>query len=239
MTNLLTRKLELFGPLGDDDRAYLDSLILHPADVAAGKDIISEGERSDHVRLVLEGMACRYKVLGDGSRQIMAFLLPGDLCDPYVFILKAMDHSIGALSPCRIVSIPRSQVLGMFNRPAVAQALWWSTLVDEATLREWLVNLGQRDAKERLAHLFCELHARLESIGLTTNGRFSFPVTQSDMAAAMGISDVHINRALQTLRGQGLVSVGQKEVAILDIDRLRAISQFDPNYLHLKGGRPS
>lgn len=239
MTNLLTRKLELFGPLPEDDRSFLDGLISDPVELRAGQDVIGEGQRSDDVHLVVSGIACRYKILVDGSRQIMAFLVPGDMCDPHVFILKAMDHSVGALSTCGIVSLSRPKVLEMFDRPAIARALWWSTLVDEATLREWLVNLGQRDAKERLAHLLCELHARLASIGLTDDGKFSFPVTQPDMAAAMGISDVHVNRALQALRRDGLVTVGRKEVVILDVAGLKAMSQFDPNYLHLRGGRPS
>jgi CRP-like cAMP-binding protein len=237
MANILTRKLELFGPLSDDDRAFLDSLIDDVVSVAAGEDIICEGENTDHVRLIVEGMACRYKILGDASRQIVSFVVPGDLCNPHVFILKAMDHSIGALSACHTVNIERQRVLEMFERPAIARALWWSTLVDEATLREWVVNLGQRDAKERLAHLFCEMHTRLESIGLTENGKFSFPVTQADMAAALGISGVHVNRALQSLRAEGLVSVGRKEVVILDVAALKTMSQFDPNYLHLTGGK--
>lgn len=237
MTNLLTRKLELFGRLSDEDRAFLDGLIRTRVEYEAGQDIIAEGDSPRDVHLVLEGIACRYKVLEDGSRQIMAYLLPGDLCDPHVFVLNAMDHSISALSRSTIVDIPRREILDMFERTGIARALWWATLVDEATLREWLVNIGQRGAKDRLAHLFCEIHARLDSIGLTDNGRFALPITQADLASTIGVSVVHVNRALQELRRDGLITFRQKEVEILDVDRLRAMSAFNINYLHLTGGK--
>ena len=147
--NLLTRKLEKFATLSSDDRRLLDDIVKSSRLVAARTDIIREGHASKDVRLVLEGFACRYKLLKNGKRQIVAYLIPGDFCDLNVFILKAMDHSIGTLSPCRVVDIPRHHVLGLMDRPGIARALWYATLVDEATLREWLLNVGQRDAVPR------------------------------------------------------------------------------------------
>jgi CRP-like cAMP-binding protein len=141
------------------------------------------------------------------------------------------------LADSRIVDIPRATILEMMSRPAVARAFWWMTLVDEATLREWLVNQGQRDADERIAHLFCELHLRLKSVGLANGNRFSLPITQTDLADTMGLSSVHTNRALQKLRRDGLISFKAKEVVINDLERLKQISEFNPNYLHLEGGK--
>jgi CRP-like cAMP-binding protein len=185
------------------------------------------------VRLILEGFACRYKLLADGRRQIMAYLVPGDFCDLHVFILKAMDHTIATLSPCRVVDIPRERILELTERSALARALWWATLVDEATLREWLVNIGARSAEERIAHLLCELLLRLRVVGLADGAEYELPITQAELADTMGLSSVHVNRVLQRLRGDGLITLKSKHLVILDVERLNAFGGFTPNYLYL------
>lgn len=233
MANLLTRKLEAFAPLPKADRRLLDDLIRRPRLVGPREDLIREGDSPSDVYLILEGFACRYKLLEDGRRHIMAYLVPGDLCDLHVFILRAMDHSIATLSPCRIVDIPRARVLEMIERPAIARALWWCSLVDEATLREWLVNIGARSAERRVAHLLCELLLRLRAVGLATNGSYELPLTQAQIADTMGLSHVHVNRVLQRLRAEGLITLKDHALVILDVPRLKEFSGFDPNYLHL------
>lgn len=235
MTDLLIRKLELFGPLGGDDRQVIEAVTSKPRSVASHTDIIHEGDTPNDVHLVLEGLCCRYKILPDGSRQIFAYLVPGDFCDLNIFILKEMDHGIATLAPSEIVDIPRSSILDLCDRPRIARALWWVTLVDEATLREWIVNLGQRDAEERIAHLFCELPLRLQSVGLTTDGGFQLPLTQAELADTVGLSAVHVNRSLQSLRAQNLIEFKGKVLDIPDVHRLRAIAGFRSNYLHLDG----
>ena len=237
MANLLTRKLELFGALPSIDRLLLNEIVSQPHQVDAHQDIVREGDSPDDVNLVLDGFACRYKLLPDGSRSIFAYLLPGDFCDLNIFILRAMDHTIATLSVCKMVRIPRERILEMADRPAIARALWWTTLVDEATLREWLVNIGKRRADVRIAHLLCELHLRLKSVGLADGGEFSLPLTQSELADTMGMSPVHMNRSLQALRGDDLVVFKSRQLVIPDIDRLREVAQFNPNYLHLDGGK--
>jgi CRP-like cAMP-binding protein len=153
------------------------------------------------VHLILDGFACRYKVLPEGTRSIVAYLLPGDMCDWHAFILKEMDHSVATLSPCQVVAIPRSTVLEVTDKyPAITRALWWIALVDEAVLREWIVSLSRRSADQAIAHLFCELLVRLEAVGLRVANGFEFPVTQSDLADTVGLSAVRVNRVLQELR---------------------------------------
>ena len=237
MLNILVKKLELFGALPSDDRGLLNDVVTKTRQIDSHQDIIREGDSPTDVILVLSGFACRYKVLPDGRRSIFAFLVPGDFCDLHIFILKAMDHGIATVSPCTIVNIPRSRVLELSERPAIARALWWTTLVDEATLREWLVNIGQRDAESSIAHLFCELHLRLKGVGLSDGGEFSLPITQSELADTMGLSAVHVNRSLQSLRVQGLITLRSGRLVIPDVDRLRAACQFNPNYLHLEEGK--
>ncbi len=237
MASALTRKLELFGLLPVEDKQFLESLTGSAQSVASHKDLIREGDSPTEVQLVLEGMACRYKVLPDGKRSIFAYLVPGDFCDLNIFILKEMDHNIMTLSPCKMATIPRVRVLELSERPAIARALWWATLVDEATLREWLVNIGQRDAGSRIGHLICEMHMRLASIGLATGGEFSLPLTQTEIGDTMGLSTVHVNRTLQSLRTQGSITFKNGRVVITDIKRLAHECQFNPNYLHIGAGK--
>jgi CRP-like cAMP-binding protein len=233
MANVLTRKLEGLAPLSDEDRRLLDAVVAQSREVKANTDLIREGEAPNDVHLILEGFACRYKITSTGKRQIMAYLVPGDFCDLHVFILKHMDHSVAALSRCRVVAIPRSRVLEMTERPAVARALWWAALVDEATLREWLVNIGRRAAAERIAHLLCELLLRLRVVGLANGDSYAFPITQAELADTVGVSAVHVNRSLQVLRDAGLITLRSGQLVILDARRMQEFSGFNPNYLHL------
>ena len=233
MANLLTRKLEAFAPLSEADRHLLDAVIREARDVGSREDLIREGDAPGDVRLILAGFACRYKRLAGGRRQIMAYLVPGDFCDLHVFILKAMDHTIATLSPCRVVDIPRERILEITERPALARALWWAALVDEATLREWLVNIGARSAEQRVAHLLCELLLRLRVVGLADGAEYELPVTQQELGDTTGLTNVHVNRVLQRLRGDGLITLKGKHLVILDVERLNAFSGFTPNYLHL------
>ena len=237
MENMLARKLQLFGELPASDRQLLDEIISSPRDVAADRDLIREGDRPDNVHVILQGLACRHQMLEDGRRQITAFLLPGDFCDLHIFILKAMDHDISTLTRSSVVDVPRTKVIELTERPALARALWWATLVDEATLRAALVNVGQRDAEQRIAHLFCELHLRMQAIGLVKDDTFELSLTQHELADAMGISAVHVNRTLQSLRQEQLIRISRKSITILDLPRLRALSGFHPNYLHLEVGK--
>lgn len=235
MENLLTRKLEKFAPLSKHDRDLLDEIVAPSRIVPARTDIIREGQNSENVRLVLKGLACRYKILPTGKRQIVGYLVPGDLCDLHVFILKAMDHSIATLSECTVVDIPRRRILELTDRPGIARAFWWVTLVDEGTSREWLLNLGQRHAVQRIAHLLCELFTRLQSVGLAEPGGFDLPLTQADIGDTVGLSYVHVNRCIQTLRDMELITVKSRTVVIQDLDRLIKYTGFNPNYLHFDG----
>jgi CRP-like cAMP-binding protein len=233
MRNVLTRKLEAFGQLPEADRRLLDAATENVRSVGAHEDLISEGETPGNVHLILEGFACRYKILNGGQRHIVAYLIPGDFCDLHSFILKVMDHTVGTLSPCKVVGIPRHRVLEMTERPALARALWWAPLVDEATLREWLVNIGSRPAEQRVAHLLCEMLLRLRAVGLANGDAYELPITQNELADTLGMSGVHMNRVLMTLRSEKLIQLKSKTVTILDVEKLKAFSGFNPNYLHL------
>ncbi len=233
MENVLTRKLERLSPFDADDRKLLASIVAPSKVIPADRDIIREGEVPADVHLITSGIACRYKILLNGTRQIFAVLLPGDFCDLHVFILDAMDHCIGTLSQCTIVDIPRDAILRLTERPAIARALWWVTLVDESTLREALVNMGRRRATERVAHFICEMLARLDAVNLVHDHSFDLPITQVELGDTLGLSFVHINRVMQFLRVRKFISFDRGRLSVLNVGGLKALGGFDPNYLHL------
>lgn len=227
-------KLDAFTRLSADDRTSLIQLSRNSRFVDARRDLISEGDKPRFVHLVLDGWACRYKQLPDGKRQIVALFVPGDFCDVNVFILKAMDHSIGAITRLKVALITPEEMNAMTTeRPRITQALWWHELVTAAVQREWTLNLGQRSAYERLGHLLIELYMRLTTVGRAQGGRCDFPLTQNDLADATGLTSVHVNRTLQELRRDGLIELERKQLQILDMQRLMDVSMFNPNYLHL------
>jgi CRP-like cAMP-binding protein len=233
VTHPLLRKLETLGALPPEDRALLEGLVADVRDFSVRRDIIRVGERPDHVHLMLEGWSCRYQVLPNGGRQITAFLVPGDFCDVHITMLGQMDHSIGALSQSRVAFISRAVMLRLADRPAIAKAMWWASLVDEGVLRAWIVNLGRRDAFDRVAHLICELYARLRNVGLAEAGAFELPLTQEELSDALGLTSAHIGRVLKRLHSEGLMTFKRQQIVIADIDELRRASGFDAGYLHL------
>ena len=231
----LIAKLQTVADLRESDVEKLVALCVDERFIAARRDILSEGERPDHVHVILEGWAARYKTLRDGSRQIVAFLIPGDFCDLHVTILGQMDHGIVALTRCRIAYIPSMQLDSLTSdHNGLTKALWWATLVDEGVLREWILNVGRRDAFERIGHLLCELHARMQMVGLVEDDRLALPLTQDQLADATGLTPVHVNRTLQRLRAEDLIEIGSGRLAILDVTKLREAVGFDGNYLHIR-----
>ena len=239
MGNPWIMKMEQFTRFSEEDKALLDGLVARQRRTyAAREDIIREGEHSPDRHLVLSGLACRYKLLPDGGRQIMAFLVPGDLCDAEIFILKEMDHSICTLAPSVIAPIPGERMRELLlDRPSVAVALWWGTLQDEDVLRARIVDIGRRDAYERLAHIVYELFVRLRAVSAIEDNHFELPLTQADLADATGLTPVHVNRTLQRLREEKLIAIEGKRWTVLDPPRLRETSGFNPNYLHLDRAR--
>jgi CRP-like cAMP-binding protein len=231
----LAIRLENYARLSAEDRAALHSVSRASLQEALPRrDIVREGDDPKAVRLVVSGWACRYKGLPDGRRQIVGFFIPGDFCDLNVYILKEMDHTIGAITRVQYASISPEEMDRLTEkRPRIAQALWWHELVDSAIQREWLLNIGQRSAYERIAHLLVELYLRLRAVGLAENGSCDFPITQNDLAEATGLTPVHVNRTLQELRRDGLIELAHKHLTIPKLDKLMGASMFNPNYLHL------
>jgi CRP-like cAMP-binding protein len=229
------KKLEQFRRFSDEDRRLLSELTSkRQQQYGAREDIVREGEHSPDIHVVISGLACRYKILQDGRRQIMAFLVAGDPCDSEIFILKEMDHNIGTLIPSVIASIPGDTMKDLLlNRPGIALAFWWNTLQDEGVLRERIIDEGRRDAYSRIAFMIYEILLRLRAVGVMDDESFDFPITQTDLADATGLTPVHVNRMLQRLREEKLIAIEGKRWTVLDPAGLRKAAQFEANYLHL------
>jgi CRP-like cAMP-binding protein len=233
-TAVFAQKLSSFVDLSEEERLTVSEWCAQPRRMPKHAHFIREGDCPDAVCIMISGWAYRYKDLSNGRRQIVGFLLPGDMCDPQAFILRAADHGIAMLSDATVASVPRTTMLEDVARlPRLAQALWWLSLVDTGILRAWLTNNGQRPSDRRAAHLFCELAMRAKMIGLAQGGSFELPVSQALLGEALSITAVHANRTLRTLRELGLVEFTHGTVVVPDIDRLAAFAEFDPGYLQL------
>ena len=232
--NPLVRKMASIADLSSEEQNALRALPMTVREVRAVQDIVTEGDRPSHCCLILEGFAMRYKLTGDDRRQILSFHVPGEIPDLQSLYLKTMDHSLATVTAVRLGFILHRTVLDLMDRhPRIVGALWRETLVDAAIFREWMVGMGRRKAPSRIAHLFCEMYVRLETIGMARDRTVLLPFTQEEVGDSLGLSAVHTNRALQELRGQGLVTFERGRLTIHDWKELVRVGEFDPTYLHL------
>jgi CRP-like cAMP-binding protein len=232
MKNRFVRKLGGFADLDAAEIEALEQATAQPRKLAARQDLIREGDRPGPVFVMLEGWACRYKILPNGSRQITAFLMPGDCCDLHIGVLAEMDHSIQTVTTARVAVISRSEMSALMNSREIARAMYSIQLTDEATLRAWIVSMGRRSSVERVAHLMCELYLRAHAIGLADGTRVALPLSQILLADALGMTPVHINRVLKELRLTESMVLKRGSLTIVDPVRLAQIAGFDENYLH-------
>ena len=231
----LVRKLQSIKVLSPEDVEGLKTLPLILKLLASQEDVVSEGDRPSQCCLLLEGYLCRYKILPSGGRQIMSVHTPGDIPDLQSLHLKVMDHSLCALTPAKVAYIPHTAVRALISQfPRIGDAFWRDTLIDAAIFRAWLTGVGRRTSEARIAHLFCELFTRLRAVGLAGEDGFVLPLTQAEIGDALGLSTVHVNRSLQSLRAEGLVASKGRFLAIPDWERLKIAAEFDPTYLHLE-----
>lgn len=235
MIDVVFRKLANFIALPVEDQRLLRAHMHGAQRLPAHSEIIQEGNAPRYLNVIVDGWACRYKQLEDGRRQILALFVPGDMCDPCVFLLDKMSHGLATLTPATILRIPEADVMHiMQSSTALTKALWLEMLVAAEVQREWTASLGRRTSLERMSHLFCELLLRLRAVGLTNGGTCEMPVTQADLGDILGLSTVHINRTLQELRAMRLIDVRGKRLVIHDEAALQRLGLFNADYLHLQ-----
>lgn len=233
-TDSLLSKINAAGLFSEEEVECLRKLPIQIVQLQPGQHIVREGDRPTRSCLVIEGFVCASKTTGNGDRQIASFYIPGDIPDLQSLHLGVMDISFETITPCTVGFIPHEALRRLCEDfPRLAAALWRTTLVDAAIYREWVANVGQRHADSRLAHLLCEMLMRLNVVKLADKDSCDLPMTQTELGDALGISVVHVNRTLQKLRRDGLISFKNKRLTVLDWKRLSEIGDFDPTYLHL------
>jgi CRP-like cAMP-binding protein len=230
----LIRFLETIGEVSAADRALIGQLPLRLKPFQEDTDLVREGDKPSECCLLVEGLACRYKVLGEGQRQILSFHLPGEIPDLQSLHLMVMDHSLGTLTPGVAAYIAHAALNEVLGKSATLTSLCWrETLIDASVFREWLAGVGRRTAHQRVAHLLCELMLRMRALELTHDRTMELALTQAEIADALGLSTVHVNRVLQDLRRDGYISQAGKRLAVRDWPGLKVAGEFDPTYLHL------
>jgi CRP-like cAMP-binding protein len=230
----LLHRLERYKALSTQDRQRIAELAVTVTNLAANQDITRLGDTPLRCTLVVGGFLYSHKMANGSRRQITSFLVPGDIADLQTLYLRKADHNLSALGPAVVAFLPHASLRDMLDQsPPLAQALWRETFIEAAIFREWVTNLGRREAIARVAHVVCEIAARLQAVELARNLCFSIPWTQTDLADACGISSVHANRVVQELRRLGLLAWDSKQVKILDWAGVARLGDFSSDYLQL------
>jgi CRP-like cAMP-binding protein len=232
---LLVQRLDALSPLSAEDREAIAALPHTLKTVKAHEYIVREGGKAENSCLLRSGFASRHKVVADGARQIVSVHMMGDMVNLQNSLLRTADHSVQALTDAEVAFIPGKAIVALAAaRPAVAIAMWLDTLVDGAIFREWIANVGRRDAKARTAHVLCEFALRQERAGLATRGKYDLPMTQEQLGDALGLTSVHVNRTLKALEEARLIARDKRTVTISNWEALRKVGDFDPSYLFLE-----
>ncbi len=234
------RKFALRAPLDDEDRRAFFALPVETRTFEPHRYIAREGDRPTGATLIVNGLAFRHKVTVEGARQILSVHIPGDFIDLEGSLLEVADHNVQALTRCDVAIVPRDSIVKLIDKHArLARAMWIDTLIDASIYREWIVNVGRRDARSGACHLLCEFSRRLEAVGLAEPGGYELPMTQEQLADALGITPVHVNRILKDLDREGLIVRDKRFVRVPNWEALRKVGGFSDMYLHLdKFARP-
>ena len=232
----LVEKLRYRADLDPDERAAIMALPFTIKTMERAQYVVRERELATHSCVMLSGYSVRSKLVATGDRQIVAIHMKGEVVDLQNSLLKVADHSVLMLTPGKVAMIPRDEILRLtLERPRIGHAMWIDTLVDASIFREWIANIGRRDARTRVAHLLCEFAVRLRLAGLGRESYYELPMTQEQLADATGLTSVHINRTLKVLEQEGLIArPNPRAICIGDWRKMAEVGDFDSNYLHLR-----
>ncbi|MEA3061569.1 MAG: hypothetical protein QOJ94_1350 [Sphingomonadales bacterium] len=231
----LVRNLELRTRLSEPDRHALLGLPFNLRTLEAGSYTVREAEPPVQCGVLLSGFAYRQKLTGEGNRQIVSLHVPGDALDLQHLFLDVADHSVQMLTRGQVAFVPRAALQDLAgSRPGVARAFVVKILAEASVMREWVLNVGRRDARARLSHVLCELAVRLEAQGLAEEYGYQLPMTQEQLADAVGLTAVHVNRTLKTLEMEGLITRTKRNISFPNWERMRDVADFNQRYLHLE-----
>jgi len=234
--DLLVRKLTLHAPLSEADREAILALPYTVRTLDPHTYTTREGDPPTNCAVLLSGFAYRQKLTGDGARQIVSIHIPGEPLDFQHLFLDVADHSVQTLTRAEIAFVSRRDLQELARlRPGIGHAVLAAILVEASIFREWVLNVGRRDARTRIAHVLCEFALRLEAQGLADEYGYELPMSQEQLADATGLTAVHVNRTLRALEEEGLIRRRRRFVSFPDWEQLRQAADFSERYLHLTG----
>ncbi|MFL6751637.1 MAG: Crp/Fnr family transcriptional regulator [Sphingomicrobium sp.] len=230
----MVRRLSLREDLSSADRAAILALPVSRRKLDPGQYLVWDGDRPQNTCLLLSGYAYRHKHAGNGGRQIVSIHMKGDIVDLQNSLLGTADHNVQMLTAGEVALVPVDAIRELaFSHPNVGMAMWYETLVEGSIFREWVLNIGRRDARTRIAHLLCEFALRLKVAELGEQTTYELPITQEQLADAVALTSVHVNRTLMRLEQEGLITRTKRMISIVDWNALAKVADFEPRYLHL------
>lgn len=228
-------RIEARTALSAEDRDAIRTLPYIQRQVEPSSYLVREGAHPLRCAFILSGFCYRQKLTSEGARQIVSIEIPGDFIDLQQLFLNESDHNVQALTRATVAEIDSAALRKLaLTMPAIGTALWTDALIGASIFREWIVNVGRRDAHARVGHLLCEFAVRLDHANNTSDHAYDLPMTQEQLGDAVGLTPVHVNRVLRSLTQRGLIARDRRQIAILNWDALRDASDFNPRYLHLK-----
>jgi CRP-like cAMP-binding protein len=231
----MVRQLGVREDLSKGDRDAIFALPFTVRHVQAGQFLVWDGDKPQNTCLLISGFAIRHKIAGNGGRQIVSIHMRGDIVDLQNSLLGTADHNVQMLTAGDVALIPVEAMRELaFNNPSVGMAMWYETLVEGSIFREWVLNVGRRDARTRIAHLLCELALRMEGAGLGEHINYELPITQEQLADAVSLTSVHVNRTLMKLQQDGLITRNRRMITVVDWKKMMNEADFDPRYLHIR-----
>src|SRR3954447_3772462 len=235
----MVRQLSTREDLSEADRDAIFALPFTVRKVQAGQYLVWDGDKPQNSCLLLSGFAYRHKIAGNGGRQIVSIHMRGDIVDLQNSLLGTADHNVQMLTAGEIAMIPVEAMRELaFRYPAVGMAMWYETLVEGSIFREWVLNIGRRDARTRIAHLLCELALRMERAGLGEHVNYELPITQEQLADSVALTSVHVNRTLMKLEADGLITRNRRMITVVDWRKMMTEADFEPRYLHIRERAP-
>lgn len=231
----IIQQIETTTKLSGEQREALMTLPLRVKQISGKSDVVRIGERPHEACVILNGLACRYKIASGGRRQILSLHFSGDMPDLHGLHVKTMDHAIGAITATSVAMIPHEAMKALISEhPSLADVFTRQAMIEGSIAREWILNLGQRTGSERIAHVICEVFMRLRALKLADSVSFRLPISQAELGEATGLTSVHVNRVLQKLRGAELIASQRDLHRIIDWEGLKSAGDFDSSYLHLR-----
>jgi CRP-like cAMP-binding protein len=220
--------------LSSAEKDALRGLPFRVRSLSSGEVFAHEGDAPQSCALVMAGTLCQIKLTRSGSRQIIGLRLSNEFVGIIGLFLREADHDVQALTSCHLMELDVTPLRRLMDaQPALRELMAADAMVAASIAQEWMINIGRRDARQRVAHFLCELAIRLEGTMLKCGNTYELPLRQEQIADAVGLHRVAVNRMVRGLAADGLIAARKNAITILDAGKLEEVADFSARYLHL------